>query len=102
GGGGAAPGVGAPAGGAPAWGPPRRPGAVPPLPPAGRLRVGSPAEQDRVVAVHLGEQHPDELLRRGGQVLADVVGADRQLPVAPVDKDRELHRSGPAEIVERV
>ena len=59
-------------------------------------------EQDRVLAVHLGEQDPDELLLGGGQVLADVVGPDRQLPVAPVDQDGELHGPRPAEVVERV
>ena len=38
----------------------------------------------------------------GRQVLADVVGADRQLPVAAVDEHRELDRSGPAELEQRV
>ena len=32
--------------------------------------------------------------RRVGQVLADVVGPDRQLAVAAVDHDRELDRRG--------
>ena len=39
-------------------------------------------------------------LRR--QVLADEVGPDRQLAVAPVDEHRELHRAGPTELGERV
>ena len=38
----------------------------------------------------------------GGQVLADVVGADRQLAVAAVDQDGELDRLGPPEVAERV
>ena len=38
----------------------------------------------------------------GRQVLAHEVGPDRQLAVAAVDEDRELHRAGPAELVERV
>ena len=37
-----------------------------------------------------------------GQVLADVVGADRQLAVAAVDQHGELHGAGPAEVAERV
>ena len=53
-------------------------------------------------AVGLGERHPDALVERGGDVLADVVGADRQLPVAAVDQDRELHGAGPAEVGQRV
>ena len=44
----------------------------------------------------------DHLVAPGGQVLADVVGPDRQLAVAPVDHDRQLHRPGPAVVVERV
>ena len=37
-----------------------------------------------------------------GSGLADVVGADRQLPVAPVDQHRQLHDAGPAMVAERV
>ena len=37
-----------------------------------------------------------------GQVLADVVGADRQLAVAAVDQDGELDARGPAEVAQRV
>ena len=45
----------------------------------------------------------DRLLAATGRdVLADVVGADRQLAVAAVDEDRELHGAGPAEVAERV
>ena len=40
--------------------------------------------------------------RRVGQVLADVVGPDRQLAVAAVDHHGELHRPGPAVGVEGV
>jgi hypothetical protein len=40
--------------------------------------------------------------RRGGQVLADVVGPDRQLAVAAVDEDGELHARRPPEVEERV
>ena len=38
----------------------------------------------------------------GRQVLADVVGADRQLAVAAVDQDGQLDRARPAEVAERV
>ena len=62
-----------------------------------------PGQLDLVHAVvGLGEGHPDALGERGGDVLADVVGADRQLPVTAVDQHRELHRAGPADVVERV
>ena len=44
--------------------------------------------------------HP--LVARGRQVLADVVGADRQLAVAAVDQHGEPHGAGPAEVGERV
>src|SRR3954470_14446288 len=69
------------------------------------LPVASPGllrEQDLVGAVDLGEVHAHLLGARGGHVLADVVGADRQLPVASVDQDRELHRPRPAEVAQRV
>ena len=46
--------------------------------------------------------HVDHLVAPGGQVLAHVVGADGQLPVAPVDHHRQLHRPGPAVVVEGV
>ena len=44
----------------------------------------------------------DHLLAAGGQVLADVVGPDGQLPVAPVDHHRQLHRPGPPVVAEGV
>jgi hypothetical protein len=47
-------------------------------------------------AVDLAQVHANELVTRGRHVLADVVGADRQLPVSAVDQDREAHRGGPA------
>ena len=40
--------------------------------------------------------------QRGRDVLADVVRADRQLPVAAVDEDGELDRTGPADVGQRV
>ena len=52
------------------------------------------------MAVVLGEAHLDVLAARGGHVLADVVGAQRQLPVATVDEDRQLNRAGPADVAE--
>src|SRR5918912_1780237 len=47
-------------------------------------------EQDLVDLVDLDELHLDALVARRRQVLADVVGADRELTVSAVDEDREL------------
>ena len=44
--------------------------------------------------VDLLEQHQDLLVAGGRDVLADVVGADRQLPVAAVDEHGQLHGAG--------
>ena len=44
----------------------------------------------------------DALGQRGREVLADEVGADRQLAVPAVDEHGELDRPGPADVVERV
>ena len=41
-------------------------------------------------------------LQRGGQVLADVVGADRQLAVAAVDEHRQLDGARAADVAQRV
>ncbi len=59
-------------------------------------------EQDCVDLVHLDELHLDALVAGGGQVLADVVGADRQLAVAAVDEHGELDALGPAVVEERL
>src|ERR1044071_10051064 len=56
-------------------------------------------EQDLVDLVDFHELHLDALGARGRQVLADVVGPDRQLAVAAVDEDGELHARG-APVVE--
>src|SRR5687768_15030125 len=50
------------------------------------------ADDDAVLA------HVDLLVPPGRQVLTHVVGADRQLAVAPVDHHGQLHRLGPAVI----
>ena len=65
------------------------------------LPGGSPCflrrnEQDAVDFVHLDELDLDALVAAGWQVLADVVGPDRQLPVAAVGEHGELHAVGPA------
>ena len=59
-------------------------------------------QQDLVAAVGLFELDADALRQGRGDVLADVVGPDRQLPVAPVDEDRQLHPGRPAVFEERV
>ena len=59
-------------------------------------------EQDAVDLVDLDELHLHALAARGGQVLADVVGADRQLAVAAVGDDGELDAGGPAVVEQRL
>ncbi|BCJ57195.1 hypothetical protein Jiend_06170 [Micromonospora endophytica] len=59
-------------------------------------------QPDLVRAVGLGQRHLHVLGERGRNVLADIVGADRQLPVPPVDEHRELHRRRPTEVTQRV
>ena len=57
-------------------------------------RDGRPArllDRDLVELVGLLEPDEDALVARGRQVLADVVGADRQLAVAAVGEHGELH-----------
>src|SRR5262245_12939111 len=51
-----------------------------------------------VLSVVLAQTHGHALPSRGGQVLADVVGANGQLPVAAVDEHGELHHLGAAEV----
>src|SRR3954451_15390328 len=59
-------------------------------------------EQDLVDLIHLYELHLDALVAGGRQVLADVVGRDRQLAVAAVDENCELDPLGPAVVEERL
>src|SRR5919197_2885823 len=59
-------------------------------------------EQDAVDLVHLDELHLDAIVARGRKVLADVVGADRQLAVAAVDDHGELVPVGSAVVEERL
>src|SRR5438093_8704564 len=66
------------------------------------MLTSSPFDHDLVHAVRLGEPDLHLLAARGGDVLADVVGADRELAMAPVDEDRELDRLRPPEVDERV
>src|SRR6266540_2498645 len=66
------------------------------------LLFGVRDQQDSVHLVHLDELHLDALVARGRQVLADVVGPDRQLAVAAVDEDGELDPVGAAVVEERL
>src|SRR5947209_10410817 len=59
-------------------------------------------EQDAVDLIDLDELHLDALVARGRQVLPDVVGADRQLPVPAVDDHRELDAIRAAIVEERL
>ena len=67
------------------------------LPP--RSRFG---DRHLVDPVDLLEADVDPLLAGGRQVLADVVGADRQLAVAAVAEHRQLHPARPAVVEERL
>ena len=52
--------------------------------------------------VDLDELHLDTLAAGVGQVLPDVVGADRELSVAAVGDDGELDAGGPAVFEQRL
>src|SRR5947199_10756918 len=65
------------------------------------MLTSSPFDHDLVHAVRLGEPDLHLLAARGGEVLADVVGADRELAMAPADEDREPDRLRPPEVDER-
>src|SRR5712691_5103768 len=49
---------------------------------------------DLVAAVNFGEMHADVVGRRSRDVLADKVGADRELAVPAVDEDRQADGAG--------
>src|SRR5207248_6237519 len=66
------------------------------------LLLGGRDQEHAVDLIDLEELHLDALLARGRQVLADVVGPDRQLAVAAVDEHGELYAGGPAVVEERV
>src|SRR5260370_13459557 len=55
-----------------------------------------------VDAVLLGDEDLDALRVRGGNVLADVIGPDRQLAVAAIDEHRQLDRPRAPEVHERI
>src|SRR6266550_3038001 len=59
-------------------------------------------EQNAVDLVHLDELHLDSLVAGGRKVLADVVGADRQLAVTTVDEHCKLDALRPAVVEERL
>ena len=59
-------------------------------------------QQDAVDLVDLDELDLDALTASGGQVLADVIGADRQLAMAAVGDDCELDAVGAAVVEERL
>ena len=59
-------------------------------------------EHDFVAPVPLREPYLNRFADRRGQILADVVGANRQLPMSAVDQHGELHAARPAEVHQRV
>ena len=63
---------------------------------AGASSCAGSLDDHGVLVVDAGEVDPDPLDQRGREVLADEVGADRQLAVAAVDEDGELDRPRPA------
>ena len=67
-----------------------------------RFLLWSWDEHDLVDLVHLDELHLHALAACGGQVLADVVGADGQLAVAAVAEDGEPDGAGPAVVEQRL
>src|SRR5438034_11807142 len=71
------------------------PGGSPPF-------LGCGYEEDSVDLVDLDELHLDPLVARGRQVLADVVGPDRQLAVAAVGDDGKLDAGRTAVVEERL
>src|SRR5436305_4426634 len=60
------------------------------------------SQHDLVDLVDLDELHLNALFAVGRKVLADVVGADRQLAVAAVGQHGELHARGAAVVEERL
>src|SRR5919198_4018489 len=67
-----------------------------------RLLLGVGDQQDAVDLVDFDELHLDALVARGREVLADVVGTDRQLAVAAVDEHGELDPVGTAVVEQRL
>ena len=63
---------------------------------------GSPTSTTRSISSTSSELHLDALVARGRQVLADVVGADRQLAVAAVGEHGELDARRAAVLEQRV
>src|SRR5207245_11265334 len=59
-------------------------------------------DDDPVLAVVYPVPDGDAVAAGGRQVLADVVGADRQLPMAAVDEDGQLDHLRPTEVDQRV
>src|SRR3954465_9371859 len=77
---------------------PRSPTAAPSRPPTRDVSLSLSPELDTIVsAVDLREAYTHVFADARGQVLADVVGAHRQLAVPAVDENRELHGTWPAE-----
>ena len=70
--------------------------------PASEPAPSGPGDRDLVDPVGLLEPDADPLVGPGRQVLADVVGADRQLAVAAVDQHGQPDGAGPAEVAEGV
>src|SRR5205823_11501012 len=66
------------------------------------LLLGCRDQQNLVDLVDLDELHLDALVAMRGEVLADVVGADRQLAVAAVGEHRELHAGGATVVEQRL
>src|SRR4029077_13917961 len=65
--------------------------------------IEAPSEEDDAGSVvGFTELHAHTLGEGGRDVLADVIGANRQLAVSPVDEDCKLHPRRPAVLEQRV
>ena len=65
-------------------------------------RLSAFPEKDAVAPVRFVKQDGDGLLARRRQVLADVVGPDRQFPVPAIHQDRQLDRRRSADPGQRI
>src|SRR5437764_10709188 len=67
----------------------------------GGFLLGGGDQQDLIDLVDLDQLHLDALVAMGREILADVVGADRQLAVAAVGEDSQLDARGTAVVEQR-
>ena len=64
--------------------------------------MGLRCDIDGIFVIELFHADHDLFVQRAGNVLSDIIGADRQFAVAAVDKHGQLDLSGPAKAGDRV